>query len=303
MRVLGRARDVVTPAAGGAPVVLAEDGFTALIRPDRIIAAIEAMPVRPALADLIGQSGSGGFRARLKLTVPEERDGATPLYLVLDDIPGASLVSGWAWSQWDADWLDKARASLPDSEFSRRVMQREGICIAHAPGSSALDPNSPARQPGDTPVPDLRHPDDPQGWHEFPATDCVGFRRARRIDIVLDDRIRVDSAFQDSANTPQGGRMAVHEYRLSVTADPQTLRLTSIDAEPRVLPHPECPSAVAGLERLIGTKMPELREKVLAELRGVAGCTHLNDAMRALAEVPALLSRLAQAGLPPAPPA
>ena len=33
---------------------------------------------------------------------------------------------------------------------------------------------------------------------------------------------------------------------------------------------------------------PELREKVFAELRGTVGCTHLSDALRALAEVPAL---------------
>jgi hypothetical protein len=35
-----------------------------------------------------------------------------------------------------------------------------------------------------------------------------------------------------------------------------------------------------------------MREKVLAELPGVAGCTHLNDALRALAEAPALLEKL-----------
>ena len=36
---------------------------------------------------------------------------------------------------------------------------------------------------------------------------------------------------------------------------------------------------------LLGTPLPELREKVLAELRGTAGCTHLNDALRALARI------------------
>jgi hypothetical protein len=38
-----------------------------------------------------------------------------------------------------------------------------------------------------------------------------------------------------------------------------------------------------------------MRETVLAELAGPAGCTHLNDALRALAEVPALVERLTAA--------
>lgn len=114
-------------------------------------------------------------------------------------------------------------------------------------------------------------------------------RRARRMDVRrLDTRIVIDAAFQDSATTPSGGRAVVHEYRLSATADAQSLRLLSVEAEPRVLPFVECPSATANLSRLLGTRLPELRDKVLAELRGTAGCTHLNDAVRALAEVPAL---------------
>jgi hypothetical protein len=80
---------------------------------------------------------------------------------------------------------------------------------------------------------------------------------------------------------------------LSATADAQSLRLLSLEAQPRVLPFVECPSATANLSRLLATPLPELREKVLAELRGTVGCTHLNDALRALAEVPALAEQLA----------
>ena len=43
---------------------------------------------------------------------------------------------------------------------------------------------------------------------------------------------------------------------------------------------------------LLDTPLPELRDKVLAELKGTAGCTHLNDALRALAEVPVLVQHL-----------
>jgi hypothetical protein len=66
----------------------------------------------------------------------------------------------------------------------------------------------------------------------------------------------------------------------------------SVQAEPRVLPFVECTTAPANLRRLIVAPLPELRDRVLAELRGTAGCTHLNDALRALAEVPSLAARL-----------
>jgi hypothetical protein len=38
--------------------------------------------------------------------------------------------------------------------------------------------------------------------------------------------------------------------------------------------------------------LSELREVVLERFKGTAGCTHLNDAMRALAEVPVLIRPL-----------
>lgn len=261
------------------------------MRPDRIIVAIEAHPTRPALSRLVGERGGGGLRQMLEKVVPEERRNATPLYLILDDISGASLVAGWAWSQWDPNWLTNARAVMQGFNLEKAFRSREGVCIGFAPGSSAFDPSTDR---SGTPAPDLRHPEDPEGWHAVTVQDSVGLRRARRIDVWLNEVIVIDSAFQDSASTPQGGRAVVHEYRLRVTADIASLRILSIEAEPRVLPHLECPSATANLSRLLDSPLSGLREKVLAELRGTAGCTHLNDALRALAEVPALLGSLAR---------
>lgn len=286
-RAVGRARDVITPKSGGLPLLCAEDSFEARLKPDRSIAAIEATPMRPALAHLVGERAGGHLRKVLKQVAPEELQNATPLYLILDDLSGASLVSGWAWSLWNPNWLADAMANADVGEAFRAM---ESVCIGFAPGSSALDPDT-ERSSG-TPVLDLRHPDDPEGWHAFTVQDGVGMRRARRIDVWLDDVIVIDAAFQDSATTPAGGRAAIHEYRLSVTADPKSLRILSINAEPRILPFAECPSALSNLSRMVGTTLPELREKVLTELRGTAGCTHLNDAVRALADVPMLMRYL-----------
>jgi hypothetical protein len=295
MRLIGRARDAVTPRAGGppcvcVPVVLAEDSFEARLTPDRAIAEIAAEPPRPELAGVVGARAGGGLRQAMEAAVPEERRHATPLHLILDDMAGASLVANWAWSQWDPNWLETARAVFGEGAWAKRLAQREGICIGFAPGSSALEETTPRGAP--TYAPDLRNPADPEGWHAFPEATGVAFRRARRIDLWRDGLIRIDAAFQDSTTTPTGQRAVVHEYTLTATADPESLRLVSVEAQPRVLPHRECPAAAGNLGRLSGAPLAELRERVLVELAGVAGCTHLNDALRDLAEAPSLLLQL-----------
>ena len=52
--MVGRARDIVTPGIGGAPLVYAEDGFDARVNPDRTITSIEAQPSRIDLSRLVG---------------------------------------------------------------------------------------------------------------------------------------------------------------------------------------------------------------------------------------------------------
>jgi hypothetical protein len=43
---------------------------------------------------------------------------------------------------------------------------------------------------------------------------------------------------------------------------------------------------------LTGLPMSELRPAVIERLRGPLGCTHLNDMLRSLADVPGLASQL-----------
>jgi hypothetical protein len=292
MRLIGRARDVITLPSGGAPVLCSEDSFEAVLKPDRAIVAIESDPPRPKLAQLIGTRGGGRLRHALEHFVPEERRHATPLYLILDDISGASLVAPWAWSQWQKDWLESP-GGMTRPQLDRMIQDMEGICTGFAPGSSSLDPGRLAAQSEDgTLTPDLRHPEDPDGWHAFTLQNTVGMRRARRIDVRLGKEIQIEAAFQDSAAKPDGTRAALHEYDLTATADPSSLRLLSIDAIPRVLPFGECPGAVRNISRLLGSELHQLRQTVLDQLPGTLGCTHLNDALRALAEVPALVNHL-----------
>jgi len=292
MTLVGRARDIVTPRLSDKPIVIAEDSFTALLKSDRTILAINTDPERAGATGLVGARGGGHLRRAIDDLMPEERRAATPLHLILDDISGTSLVAGWAWSQWTDDWLRGMPNAIDQDQLAKMIKSKEGICTGFAPGSSALVMGPTRRSSGGALTPDLRNPHDLEGWHSFPLQEGVSMRRARRIDVTLGDAVTIEAAFQDSASRPDGGRMALHEYRLSATADPVSLRVTSITAEPRVLPFPECPGAIRNVARLRGTPLSDLRERVLDELKGTAGCTHLNDALRALAGVPSLLECL-----------
>jgi hypothetical protein len=76
------------------------------------------------------------------------------------------------------------------------------------------------------------------------------------------------------------------------TADRTTGELTSVTADPRVLPFLECPGAIDNITRLVGRPLRDLRSAVPELLGRTNGCTHLNDALRALAEVPVLAEQL-----------
>jgi hypothetical protein len=293
MLFTARARDVLTPADGGAPRTCAESGFVAVIGQDRTIRDIRVSPPHLAERRLIGQRGGGHLRYALEEIMPEERANGTPLYLILDDISGASLVAGWAWSQWTDDWLHRPDGTFDEANFRREMEKRVGICTGFAEGNSVHTLGANRRPSSGAPTPDLRNPEDPEGWHAYAMQEGVGMRRARRIDISRDTRgIVIEAMFQDSGTRPEGGRGALHEYTISALADPDSLRIVSIKAQPRVLPFPECPGATATLSRLEGEPLADLRRLVLERLRGTAGCTHLNDALRSLAEVPHLVKLL-----------
>ena len=88
---------------------------------------------------------------------------------------------------------------------------------------------------------------------------------------------RIDSVFQDSASAPDGGRVAIHEYRLTENADSSAHTLLSLEARPGTLPYGECRASSVNLPRILGPSLVDSRDTVLTQLRTTAGCTHLND--------------------------
>lgn len=289
MRFHGYGRDIFTPENGGDPETLGIDELFAEISPDRTIQTIHSEPPRADIEGLVGVRGGGYLRSALNEVLPEEQKKGTPLYLLIDDLSGASLVSGWA-------LYSTGAVEIPDMDDAKRTLmmsERESICIGFRPGSSALEPrvDIASRQNSSRVVP-LHHPEDPHGWHPLKYGRELGFRRARRIDVWIDGDVQIDATFQDSAAQPDGGREAVHEYSLHVTADPETLSIRTIEATPHVLPFPECPNAIENIHKMIGRPLGDMRSAVLEVFPRVLGCTHLNDCMRSIAEVPILIEKL-----------
>lgn len=290
----GRSRDFVTPPAGGAGAVRAAASLEAALDAERVITAISATPAPPQLQRLVGARGGGHLRMLMREIMPEVIENADPLYLLLDDISGVSLIAAWAWSLWHPEARMGNNAS--DEEMTKMLEERIDVCWGFQRGNSTFDPDR-RKDVGIADGGELRNPADPAGWHEFPALSGVSMRRARRIDVWRDEAagvLRIDSAFQDSAPRPDGTRAALHEYRLAASVDPDTLELLTLEPEARVLPFGECPGAIGNAVALVGSPLGDIRQSVLNDLRGPRGCTHLNDALRALADVPKLLRYLDQ---------
>lgn len=292
---VGRVRDYLTPVAGKPGKVLDKAEFRARLADDKTIESITAEPAFAGVERLIGMRGGNHLRLFIKETMPDLIAAGAPIYLALDDISGTSLVSAFAWSHWHGDFLDRMRSRIPPEELAKMMTDRINVCWGLKEGNSGVQPEGPPRDVAGTPAGDVRNPADPEGWHELYDPEGPGFRRARRIDVSREPNggvIRIDAAFQDSVALKAGGRGAIHEYDIAATVDAETGKILTLEPEAHILPFSECPGAIHNAKRLIGSRISDVRDSVLAQLRGPEGCTHLNDALRALAEVPKLAGYL-----------
>lgn len=291
---VGRVRDYRTPAGGGGRTI-EEAGFRAVLAPDKTITAISAEPPLPGIERLVGLRAGNHLRLAVKDAMPGLIAAGAPIYLALDDISGTAFVSAYAWMQYDGKWAERLREQLATPDFAGIMAARVDICWGLKDGNSALSPDFWLTDIAASDAGDLRNRADPQGWHTLPESEGPGFRRARRIDVTRDPSgpIHIAAAFQDSAKRGDGGREGIHEYDIEATVDPGTYEILTLASHARVVPYPECPGAVRNTQRLIGARIGDIRDEVLSRLRGPEGCTHLNDALRALAEVPKLAGYLA----------
>jgi Protein of unknown function (DUF2889) len=292
LHLVGRARDLLTTRSGE-PVVLETAEMHATIGDERRIASIETVPERPGIEGLVGTQGGSYLRSAIDEVLPGERAAATPLHLLLDDVAGTSLISAFVWTRQPEHREAMRRQPPRPTEFG--VRKGRVICSGLRPGGTAQlaitggsDPGHGLRRAGA-----LVTDGDPWAWHEFPERPVVAMRRHRRIDVTVEDgELVVDAFFRDSCWEPDGTEMALHEYTVAARVDAVARTLTAVQATPHVLPFPECQWAPPHVELLLGRPVETFRTSVQTTLSEIQSCTHLNDMLRCLAEVPALASAL-----------
>jgi len=280
-----RARDVLALEAGSVQV-LDEIRVRARLA-ERVIDTIDATPPHARLAKLAGSRVGPGFRSAVAQTLPEEVRRASLLHLLLDDWVGAALVSGYATQV--AAIVAGTEQPLPEGVADRLA----GICAGFAPDASLIGyarrhdivPSvvGPAAPPLDF---------DGRGLHEVKPLRAHGMRRYRRLDLRpgADGHAEFDAHFRDSHVDADGAETILHEYTLCGTLDTAARTLTEVQAQVRVLPWQECPGAIASAGRAQGMKLSEVRDRVRGEFVGTSTCTHLNDTVRAVADLDALLN-------------
>ncbi|MDT5015616.1 MAG: hypothetical protein QOD39_1776 [Mycobacterium sp.] len=277
-----RARDAVARDPDTVDV-LGQVGVRAHLA-DRVIDAIES---DARLAQLVGCRVGPGFRATVAKLLPEDVRRASLLHLLLDDWVGASLVSGYG-VQHAAITLgveEKMPAGTADN--------MAGICSGFAPDASLV---AYTRRNGTIPsvhgplAPPLTTPGD-DGLHAVEALRPHGMRRLRRLDLLPVDAHSADFAahFRDSHVDGDGVETIVHEYTVAGAVDTSTRTITSVSADVRVLPWQECPGAIGSAARVLGMTLSEMRGRIRGEFVGTSTCTHLNDTLRAIADLDALL--------------
>jgi Protein of unknown function (DUF2889) len=242
----------------------------------------------PDLGPLVGASVGSGFRRQLNQALPAEWDRGSLLYLLLDDLVGAVLVSGY--SLLHADALPR-RDGLVDAMAVRLGDQCAGWALDGGFIANLRDTGRLATPHG-PPAPELASLDDPQAWHAMAPLPPDATRRRRRLDVLApgpEGLHAIDAHFRDSHVDGEGHETVVHEYAAGGSVDAQRRLIVDLWARALVLPWAECPAAVASAERLQGTSFDDLRLRVRRELVGTASCTHLNDTLRSLADLGALL--------------
>ena len=272
----GRARDLFTDSRGGTRV-LGSALTQLIIGPDRKVRTAIGHP--HDLTPLVGRGAAIGFRTAVWRTLRADYDAGSALHQLLDDVPGALIISGF---------------TRPKETPTAPVARRLDVCIGWASESDAVH----RLQSEGAPPPPVWNPpapawdDDPAGRHTLPDLPPGAMRRFRRLDVWrVGSDARADVGFRDTFADPDGQVRVLHEYTATVSVDGDGT-VTGCRATPHVLPHLECPYAAGTASRVIGSPARGLRESVSLDFFGPSTCTHLNDVLRGLADVPALAAML-----------
>jgi len=297
-----RARDLRTASDATSVVINQVDLSLRVDGSNRQVLSVASHPALPGLDQLVGCPVGPGFRSRVNQVCPGQRQAGTLLHLLLDDLPGAALVSGYSAQR--AGVLDQPRRRPKGdvgstSGLARMMASQDDLCAGWAhDGTLMVTIRSTDEIPvsAGPPAPSLERHDDPLAWHAMPPLPPHAMRRRRRLDVVepggSEKAHRFDAHFRDSHMDQDGAEWVVHEYSATGAFDTVGGRVIDIGAEAHVLPWMECPGAVASAERLSGMPIAELRTRVRRELTGTSTCTHLNDTLRSLGDLEVLVGQM-----------
>ncbi len=278
-------RDLITALDGSTAVLdQAVVSFTHEASWDRTITDIELSPADGRASALLGVRAGVGFRTALDQALPGERGSGSVRYQLLDDIPTAVLVAGHALSALDTP--------IPETVDRDQLWSAQAdLCAGWATGATImLGIAEKGRPPMTTgPVAPPVHTDDPMAWHDLRPLAPHDMRRARLIDVWrAGGFVEVEGFLRDSHCDVDGVETIVHEYTVRARLDPSTATYVWGEATIGALPWEECPGAAASASRLAGLPAANLRPVVRETFVGTSTCTHLNDTLRALEDVPAL---------------
>ena len=296
--VRGAARDEVTRRDRTVHVV--DETSLVVATEQGLITTFDATGTSFDPSVFLGHPLRQGFRRRVREVHTD--DGST-LSLLLDDLSGAMVAAGYVHAM---EW--STEAPEPTSEPAARPghapppaavdaqLRQVDLCSGwRADGTMmvALRAGEPMRFNAVAPVPTL-----PQGadWPLVPIP-VPGLRRHRRIDVrPAGDTWHVDAWFRDTYCNRGGETGALHEYTVDVVVDARDHTLLDVRATPHVLPWDECPAAADAVGQLVGQPVEDLRATVQKTLVGIECCTHLNNELRELADLPVMVERVGGEG-------
>ena len=229
----------------------------------------------------------------MEAAAPDHRDSCTPLYLLLDDLPVAALVSGYAMQR--AGEIGR----MPIASYTYNTDQ----CAGWRAGGTLMlvlaDKGAVPMTIG-PPAPDLQPPGDDLAWHAHPSSHPGACGAAAGSTCSTAATATPCSRSTRCSATPT---WVARGSRRSCTSTPSPDRSTvtrspwsSAHARPRVLPYVECPDAAASADRLAGMSVADLRRRVRQELTGISTCTHLNDLLRSLTDIASLAAAMRAEG-------
>jgi hypothetical protein len=305
LRVAASGRDLLV-TGGGADRVLGAARMGVAVDAASRVAGVESELPAAVTDPLIGATVVRGFRATLAGL--DELDPSSLESAVLDELPTIRLISGYAQmieriALTGADGVAEAAAAQPRktplrSDHDRRSPMA-GICAGWALGATA-DTRVRAGVPlmeGTPLAPALATMT--ACFHAEPAARRRSMRRRRILDVTArGGGYEIFQYYRDSHVDAGLREGALHEYEVHAHVAPDTgdqageYTLERVDVVPHALPFGECPLAAPNAADLAGVPLRDITAAVKGRLAGTRGCTHLNDALRFLRYVPALIGYL-----------